>query len=81
MKRRFNQTVAFVQWVDASHQEGPCDIEQLDEGVTLESAGILVRENERVVSLALDACPDDGSWRHIVHIPRPYIKAIRRIKL
>lgn len=81
MKRRFNQTIVFVQWVDACRQEGPCRIEDLSPECILESAGILVHETDEVISLALDACPSNESWRCISHIPKSYIKAIRRVKL
>jgi hypothetical protein len=46
--------------------------------VELESAGLLVREDEESISIALDRYPLDGTWRYIEHIPKVNVLSIQR---
>ena len=69
----------WVRLFDASYQRGECTEGELVPRVELESAGLLVREDEESVSLALDRYSDDGLWRYIQHIPKVNIIEIRRI--
>jgi len=74
-------TLAYVTWFDASYQRGECTSDELVPQVELQSAGLLVRENEETVSIALDSYTNDGTWRYIEHIPKVNIRRIRRIKV
>lgn len=76
---RTGRVIAFVRWFDASYQRGECDLDELIPRVELESAGLLVQEDEETVSIALDFYSGDGLWRYIEHIPKVNIHAIRRI--
>lgn len=64
------KTIAFVRWFDASYQRGECSLDELVPRVELESAGLLVNEDEESISIALDHYYEDGVWRYIEHIPK-----------
>ena len=80
-KRADRKTIAFIRWFDASYQRGECTDEELIPKVEIESAGLLVAENEESVSIALDQCGADRTWRYIEHIPKVNILAIRRVTI
>lgn len=73
--------VAFVRWFDASFQLDECSTDELNPGIVMESAGIVAREDDSHLSLALDSCPDQGVWRRTLHIPKAYILASERFEV
>ena len=81
MPRKGNVTLLWVRWFDASYQRGECTETELVTKVELESAGLLVREDEESVSIALDSYSNDGTWRYIEHIPKVNIRRMKRVKL
>jgi hypothetical protein len=78
MKRQ-PRTLVYVRWFDASYQRGECTEDELVPVVELESAGLLVAESDQTISLALDRYDEDGSWRHIEHIPKVNVRQLRRL--
>lgn len=79
--KKVKKTLAYVRWFDASYQRGECDLADLNTRVELESAGLLVREDEESISIALDEYKDDGTWRYIEHIPKVNVLRIRRVTI
>lgn len=77
--RRSDRTLVWVRWFDASYQRGECADDELVKRVEMESAGLLVSEDDDVVSLALDRYSRDGLWRHIEHIPQVNIVEMKRL--
>ena len=77
-KKRETRRLVFVRWLDASFQESECTDDELHPGVIVESAGILAREDKESISLALDSYPQQGIWRRVQHIPKPFILELRR---
>lgn len=73
--------VAFVRWFDASFQLDECGTDELNPGIVMESAGIIAREDDSHLSLALDSCPDQGVWRRVLHVPKAYILASHRFDI
>lgn len=71
----------FVRWLDASFQASECTIDELHPGIIVESAGILAREDDDSISLALDSYPQQGIWRRTQHIPKPFILELRRMNV
>ena len=69
--------IVVVTWIDASHQHGPLDADEFTPTVTQVEAGWLAAEDEDNISVALDYSQCDGSWRHVTHIPKKYVKEIR----
>lgn len=75
------RTVVLIRWFDASYQRGECSAEELEPRVELESAGLLVSEDEESISIALDQYEPDGIWRYIEHIPKVNVRSIRRVAI
>lgn len=75
------RTLVYVRWLDASIQQHECREEDLQPGMLLESAGLLVRQDRDFISLALDWCQQDRSWRHVQHIPRVCVRAVRKVRV
>ena len=78
-------TLCWVKWRDASYERGEYTREELTPCVTMESAGVVAREDDEQLSLALDYSPAFGrfesSYRHIVHIPKCNIIKERRFEI
>jgi len=70
--------LAYVKWLDASYQHGEHHENDLNPLVEMESAGLIAAECKQTISLALDRYEQDGTWRHIVHIPKVNILKIVR---
>jgi hypothetical protein len=66
----------YVEWLDASYQEGPLAEDDFEPRVVLVSAGLLAREDDETLTLASDYDPRTGEWRHVSHIPK--INVVRR---
>lgn len=66
----------YVEWLDASYQEGPLSEEDFEPRVVLVSAGLLAREDDETLTLASDYDPRSGEWRHVSHIPK--VNVVRR---
>ena len=81
MTKKTFQKVVLVRWLDASYQRGECTDDELNPRVELESAGLLVREDDDFISIALDRYGGDRTWRYIEHIPKVNVIEIRRAKL
>lgn len=75
------RTLVWVRWFDASYQRGECTEAELVPVVEMESAGMLVLETKNTISLALDRCDEDGTWRYIEHITKVNIRCIHRVKV
>jgi hypothetical protein len=72
-------TLVWVRWFDASYQHGECTVDELVSKVELESAGLLVAEDAKTVSLALDYYQADDTWRHIQHIPKVNVIRMKKV--
>lgn len=76
--KRDGAHLVLIRWFDASYQRGECTAGDLVPRVELESAGFLVREDGKSISVALDRYCGDQTWRHIEHIPKVNVLEIRR---
>lgn len=72
------KTLIFIKWTDASYQEGPDYIGNLNSGIVLETAGHLVQETDTYYSVALDFYEKEGTWRHITHIPKVIVTEVQK---
>jgi hypothetical protein len=78
-RRKKTTTVAHVRWFDAAIQTGlPCPPGEVTGVLENESAGLLLRETDRLITLALDRCLDTGEVRLILTIPRENVRSVRR---
>ena len=62
-------TIAYVRWQDAAYQAGEQTVSEMVRYVELHSAGLLVREDDQTLTLAIDHFPGDQTYRRILHIP------------
>ena len=80
-KKRPKRTLVWIRWYDASYQRGECSEDDLVPKVEIESAGLLIREDEEFISLALDRYENDHTWRYIEHIPKVNVRAVKKMVL
>lgn len=77
--------MVWIKWKDASYERGEYTKEEVRPGCDIQTAGILIKEDDEFVSLALDHFPGsdrwDPSYRHIVHIPKVNIVKQRRFEV
>lgn len=78
MEKVESVTLAYVRWFDCSYQQGEHRTNELVTRVDLHSGGLLVREDDESISIALDRYDDDDTWRHIQHIPKVNVISIQR---
>ena len=81
MTQAEQKNVAWVRWFDASYQRGECTLDEFVPRVEIQSAGLLVHEDEESVSLALDSYVDDSTYRYIEHIPKVNVIELRRLQV
>lgn len=79
--KQLNQTVVFIRWKDASYERGEKTAGEIEPGCVLHSSGILIKEDDEFVSMATDFFPEEETYRHITHIPKVNILAIRKMRL
>ncbi len=77
--------LAWIKWKDASYEHGDVTKDELQPGTELQTAGILVGENDEYVTLALDHYGGNDKfqplYRHVVHIPKVNILKQRRFEV
>lgn len=73
--------LVLVRWFDSALYRGeacaPDDISGFCEN---ESAGLLVREDEQSITLALDRCIDTADVRCVLCIPKANVRTVRRFR-
>ena len=72
------QKLILIRWDDASYQEGPFYIGNLKTGIVLETAGHLVQETDTHYSVAMDFYEEEGTWRHVTHIPKGMVVGVQK---
>ena len=80
MKRQ----IVVIRWVDAAmYGNGTRTREEAEECELMElvSVGVLIKENDTQITLGMDFCPRDDSYRCVNTYPKTGITSIRRIKL
>lgn len=61
--------IVHIQWLDANYQEGEVDIETLDQRMPLDYVGLLIKETDYAVTVALEE-PHQGRTRNPFSIPK-----------
>jgi hypothetical protein len=62
-----------VEWIDASVQNGPISVDEIDPHCPHVAAGFLVKETEDYLTLGLDYAIESENWRYLLHIPQSQI--------
>ena len=82
MKSKKNKTtIAYIRWFDSSITKGEvCQPEEAAGVLENESAGVLVCEDKKSITIALDRCIDTNGVRCTICIPKVNFRRIRRLK-
>jgi hypothetical protein len=75
-----NLVICEVEWVDASHDSTVGKPEDFEALVLLHSVGYLISNEDEHVSLAMERCVEEGTFRHVTHIPRSCVKKMTQLK-
>lgn len=75
-------TIAYVRWFDSSITMGQtCTPEDAAGILENESAGVLVCEDKKSITIALDRCIETKGLRCTLCIPKVNVRRIKRIKV
>lgn len=71
--------VAYVRWFDSSiSSQETSHVDDVAGILENESSGILIREDKKSITLALDRCLDTDGVRSTLCIPKANVRSIRR---
>lgn len=71
--------LAYIRWFDSAIIAPDCiEVVDLPTPCEMESAGLLLDETEKHVTIALDRCCDTGLLRCALTIPRVNIRSIKK---
>jgi hypothetical protein len=74
-------TIVYVRWFDSAIYKGEaCHPDLLGGACENESAGVLVREDDDSITIALDRCLDTGDVRLVLCVPRANVLSVRRFR-
>jgi hypothetical protein len=73
------QSVVIIRWFDSCVDRGECAAEELEGIAEMETAGWLVRQDERQITVALDWNGTSKHWRFAITIPRVNVRSIRKL--
>ncbi len=80
-KKRPAITLAYIRWFDSSITTGhTCTPEEATGVLENESAGVLVCEDKKSITIALDRCIETQGLRCTLCIPRTNIRSIKKLK-
>lgn len=79
--KRAPSEIVYLRWFDSSITHGGTVTPEEAAGVCEnESVGLLVREDEASITIALDRCIDTQGLRCTLCVPRVNIRALRRLR-
>jgi hypothetical protein len=82
MKKKKTVKLAYVRWFDSSITHGETCMPEDAAGVLEnESAGCIVREDKRSITLALDRCLKTEGLRCTLCIPKVNVRFVRRFSV
>jgi len=74
--------VAYRRWFESAIYKGdPWQPEELSGSLENESAGVLVQEDKRTITIPLDRCLDTKDVRLVLSIPKVNVRSIRRFRV
>lgn len=76
-------TLVYVRWFDSSIFKGEQSaLDEIDIGVSeMESAGLLLREDEQSITIALDRDVEDRTVRLLLCVPKVCVREMRRFTI
>lgn len=73
--------IVWIEWNDASYQTGELTLEELNPLIRLHSVGWLLREDDESISIAMERCDEQSTYRHVTHIPKVNVVRIKRVQV
>jgi hypothetical protein len=81
MKGKSRTALVHVRWFDSSITQGDTRTPEDAAGILEnESAGVLVKEDKKCITIALDRCIGTGGLRCTLCIPKVNVRRIRRFR-
>jgi hypothetical protein len=81
MKIRLS-SIIYLRWFDSSITSGEtCLPEDVSGILENESAGLLIREDKKSITIALDHCLETNGVRCSLCVPKTNVRSIRRIRM
>ena len=75
-------SLAYIRWFDSAIYKGEaCQPELLSGTCENESAGVLVKEDDKEIIIALDRCLDTKDIRLVLCVPKANVRSIRRFNV
>ena len=80
--KKVGTTLVYLRWFDSSITRGEtCSAEEAAGILENESAGVLVAEDEKSITIAMDRCPETGGLRCTLCVPRVNLRSVRRFSV
>lgn len=80
--RRKRVELAYVRWFDSAIYKGEaCQPDEISGFCENETAGLLLREDDNAVWIALDRCLDTQDVRCVLCIPKANVLQVRHLKV
>jgi hypothetical protein len=74
------KVIAYIRWFDSAIYKGEaCQPEDLSGICENESAGLLIKEDDKEITIALDRCMDTSDVRLVLCVPKANVRSIRRL--
>lgn len=84
MRKKSKATVkiAYVRWFDSAVYKGEaCQPGELSGICENESAGVLLSEDKKSITIALDRCLDTKDVRLVLCVPKANVRSVRRFRV
>jgi hypothetical protein len=76
------KVIAYIRWFDSAIYKGEaCQPEDLSGVCENESAGLLIKEDDKEITIALDRCMDTSDVRLVLCVPKANVRSIRRLSV
>ncbi len=74
--------LAYIRWFDSAIYKGEaCQPEALSGTCENESAGVVVKEDDKEITIALDRCLDTKDVRLVLCVPKANVRSIQRFTI
>jgi hypothetical protein len=73
--------IAYIRWFDSSITIDVCQAKDAAGMMENESAGVLLAEDKKSITIALDQCVETRNVRCTLCIPKVNVRSIKRFKI
>lgn len=73
--------VVIIRWFDSFFVKGDIKADEVDPAIELTACGMLVKEDDDRVTIALDLDPASSEFRYVLTIPKVNIRAMKKYQL